>query len=75
MKGITGFRLRRDWAEAKRRDNFTPIFFAVCATVFSETLAIGLLHSDPDVHPINFVLLGLLVFGIVGAAVYDNVNG
>lgn len=75
MKGITGYRLRRGKTGAKRPDNFTPIFFAVCATVFFQTLATGLLHSDPDMPPINFALLGLFVFGIVGAAVYDHVNG
>lgn len=59
---------------ANRREYFTPIFFAVCSTVFFEALAIVVLHDDPDMHPINFLLFGLFVFGIVGAAVYDNVN-
>lgn len=85
MKGITGFRLRntrRDATQrggtgtgAKQRDYLTPIHFAVCSTIFFEILAIVGLHADPDMHPINFVLFGVLVFAIVGAAVYDNVNG
>ncbi|RQR62869.1 hypothetical protein DIE12_34350 [Burkholderia sp. Bp9015] len=85
MKGITGFRLRdasRDATQrggagtrAKQRDYLTPIHFAVCSTVFFEILAIVGLHADPDMHPINFVLFGVFVFAIVGAVVYENVNG
>lgn len=75
MKGITGFRLRRLSTETKRRDNSTPIFFATVSTVFFETLFVVFFHADPDMHLLNYVLSGLLVFGAVGMATDANVNG
>ncbi|RZF26083.1 hypothetical protein EVC45_29985 [Paraburkholderia sp. UYCP14C] len=74
MKGITGFRLRKR-TEAKRRDNFTPIFFAAVVTVLFEAALVGLFHADPEMHLINYSLAGLLTFCAVAAATDANVNG
>ncbi|PZR42052.1 MAG: hypothetical protein DI523_32050 [Paraburkholderia fungorum] len=65
---------KRIRAETKRRDNFTPIFFAAVSTVFFEIVFVVLFHADPEMRLINYVLSGLLVFGAVGVATDANVN-
>lgn len=75
MKGITGFRLRGNIAEAKQRDRFTPVFFATVFTVFFEALLVVLCHADQALHLINYALAGLLAFGAVAVATDANVNG
>ncbi|SEU40222.1 hypothetical protein SAMN03159335_06238 [Burkholderia cepacia] len=75
MKGITGFRLRRNRINAKARDNFTPIFFATVVTVLFEAALVGLFHADPELHLINYALAGLLACCAIAAATDANVNG
>ncbi|WP_157055867.1 hypothetical protein [Candidatus Burkholderia verschuerenii] len=75
MKSITGFRLRRSKTEAKRQDNFTPVFFATVFTVFFEVLLFVFLHADPEMHLLNYALAGLVAFGAVAVATDANVNG
>lgn len=73
---ITGFRARQPApVRPRRRDELTPIYFAVCATVFFELVALLLLHSDPDMHLANYIGFGIVTFAFVGIATEINVNG
>ncbi|MGY6257284.1 hypothetical protein ACXIVK_27885 [Paraburkholderia caledonica] len=72
---VTGFRVQRNRSDAKQRDSFTPIFFASVVTVLFEAVVVVLCHADPDMHFINYVLTGMVVFGAVAAATDADVNG
>ncbi|CAJ6624776.1 Uncharacterised protein [Burkholderia pseudomallei] len=73
MKGITGFR-PRNRTKAKARDNITPILSAIVVTALYEAALVWLCHADPEMHPINYAMAGLLAFCAVAAATHANVN-